>query len=135
MRITSIAPQFLVDDLVRSIAYYRDRLGFTLDFVYEGFYASVSRDGFAIHLKCAPRDVPDRLHQKQAEHLDGFISVSGVRELFEELHTRGAAITKPLEQQPWATIDFHVEDPDGHVLCFSEPVSVTRNPFPVARFP
>ena len=47
-RITGIAPQFLVDDLDRAIAYYRDRLGFELDFKYESFYAGVSRDGFAI---------------------------------------------------------------------------------------
>ena len=44
-RITGIIPQFLVDDLERAIAYYRDNLGFELDFVYESFYSSVSRDG------------------------------------------------------------------------------------------
>ena len=27
-RVTSLAPQFLVDDLGRAIAYYRDALGF-----------------------------------------------------------------------------------------------------------
>ena len=43
--IIGIAPQFLVDDLDRSIAYYRDQLGFEVDFVYDSFYASVSRDG------------------------------------------------------------------------------------------
>ena len=41
-RVTSIAPQFLVDDLERSVAYYRDALGFDVDFVYESFYAAVS---------------------------------------------------------------------------------------------
>ena len=120
MRITGIAPQFLVDDLDRSLAYYRDRLGFSLDFVYEGFYASVSRDGFAIHLKCAPKTVADRLHRKQDEHLDAFIVVSGVGKLFAELQSREANVTKPLDKQPGRTIDFHVEDPDGHILCFSE---------------
>ena len=38
--LTSLAPQFLVDDLSAAIAYYRDRLGFEPDFVYESFYAS-----------------------------------------------------------------------------------------------
>jgi uncharacterized glyoxalase superfamily protein PhnB len=40
--------------------------------------------------------------------------------LFSELETRGAKVIKPLEQQPWACLDFYVEDPDGNVLCFSE---------------
>lgn len=42
-RLTGIAPQFLVDDLSRSIEYYCRCLGFSLDFNYETFYASVSR--------------------------------------------------------------------------------------------
>jgi uncharacterized glyoxalase superfamily protein PhnB len=118
--LTGIAPQFLVDDLDRAIAYYRDQLGFELDFVYESFYASVRRDGFAIHLKCGPKAPGYREFRKQNEHLDAYISVSGIRGLFSELEARGAKAVKPLEQQPWACLDFYVEDPDGNVLCFSE---------------
>jgi catechol 2,3-dioxygenase-like lactoylglutathione lyase family enzyme len=119
-RITGIVPQFLVDDLDRSIAYYRDKLGFDLDFIYESFYASVSRDGFAIHLKSAPKLAADRAHRKENEHLDAHIAVSGVRELFSELQRRGAEVIKPLEARPWASVDFYVDDPDGYILCFSE---------------
>jgi len=118
--ITAIVPQFLVDDLSRAVAYYRDRLGFDLDFVYDSFYASVSRDGFAIHLKEAPRLAGEPEFKKQQEHLDAYVSVSGVRELFSELQSRGATVIQPLQQQPWSCIDFIVEDPDGYVLCFSE---------------
>lgn len=120
MTLTSLSPQFLVDDLSVAIAYYRDRLGFELDFEYESFYASVSRDGFSIHLKCAPKTVADRTHRKQNEHLDASIGVQGVDALFEELKTRGAYIIRPLEQRPWGRKDFYVEDPDGYILNFSE---------------
>jgi uncharacterized glyoxalase superfamily protein PhnB len=119
--LTGIAPQFLVDDLDRAIAYYCDKLGFELDFKYQGFYAGVSRDGFAIHLKCAPKLPADREFRKQNEHLDAYISVSGVRGLFSELEMRGAQVIRPLAEQPWACVDFYVEDADGYVLCFSEP--------------
>jgi catechol 2,3-dioxygenase-like lactoylglutathione lyase family enzyme len=118
--ITGIAPQFLVDDLDRAIAFYRDRLGFELDFTYQSFYAAVSRDGFSIHLKHAPKLAADRAHRKQNEHLDAYISVSGIRRLFSELQMRGADVIKPLEERPWACVDFYVEDPDGYILCFSE---------------
>jgi catechol 2,3-dioxygenase-like lactoylglutathione lyase family enzyme len=120
-RVTGIAPQFLVDDLDRAIAYYCDKLGFQLDFNYQSFYASVSRDGSAIHLKCAPKIAADREHRKRNEHLDAYISVSRIRDLFSELEKRGARIIKPLEEQPWACVDFYVEDLDGYILCFSEP--------------
>lgn len=119
--LTGIAPQFLVDDLERAIRYYCDQLGFAVDFKYESFYASVSRDGFAIHLKCAPKSAADREHRRQNEHLDAYISVVGIRDLFKELEQRGARVIRPLEERPWACVDFYVEDPDGYVLCFSEP--------------
>jgi catechol 2,3-dioxygenase-like lactoylglutathione lyase family enzyme len=120
-QLTGIAPQFLVDDLDRAIAYYRDRLGFELDFKYQSFYASVTRDGFAIHLKCAPKFVAAREHRKQSEHLDAYIAVSNIRGLFTELTRRGAQVLRPLEARPWGCLDFYVEDPEGYILCFSEP--------------
>ena len=119
-RIAGIAPQFLVDDLERAIAYYCDRLGFELEFKYESFYASVARDGFAIHLKRADRLVGERAHRKTNHHLDAYIAVTGVRELFRELRGRGADVISGLEEQPWACVDFYVEDADGYILCFSQ---------------
>jgi catechol 2,3-dioxygenase-like lactoylglutathione lyase family enzyme len=121
--LNSIAPQFLVDNLDRSISYYCDHLGFEIAFKYESFYAAVSRDGIVIHLKCAPKFAADREHRKQNEHLDAYIAVSGVRALFDELKTRGAQVLKPLEERPWACLDFYVEDPDGYILCFSEQIA------------
>ena len=119
--LTGIAPQFLVDDLDAAIAYYREQLGFKLDFRYESFYASVSRDGFAIHLKCAPKTLADRTHRKQHEHLDAHIGVVNATILHDELRSRGALIIRPLEERPWSCRDFYVEDLDGYILCFSEP--------------
>ena len=118
--LTGIAPQFLVHDLDRTIVYYCDKLGFALDFKYESFYAAVTRDGFAIHLKHGPRLAGEKEHRKQNEHLDAYISVSGIRSLFSDLEKRGAQVIKPLEERPWACLDFYVEDPDGYILCFSE---------------
>ena len=96
--ISMAAPQFLVDRLDEALTFYEQRLGFACDFVYEDFYASVSRDGAVIHLKCAPKTQADRLHRKSGEHLDAFLAVSGVSELHEELMRRGASIMKPLER-------------------------------------
>ena len=119
-KVISLSPQFLVDDLPAALAYYRDRLGFETDFVYESFYAGVSRDGFAIHLKCSPKTAADRVNRKQNEHLDAYIGVRGIDALFEEIQSKGARIIRPLETRPWAQKDFSVEDIDGYILCFSE---------------
>ncbi|HME74046.1 MAG TPA: VOC family protein [Myxococcota bacterium] len=114
------APQLLVTNLSDSLAFYKERLGFKADFVYGDFYASVSRDGALIHLKCDSKSEAERAHRDSHEHLNAYLDVSGVRELYEELAGRGAPISKPLDKRPWGTIDFYVRDPDGNVLCFSE---------------
>jgi catechol 2,3-dioxygenase-like lactoylglutathione lyase family enzyme len=118
----SLSPQFLVDDVAASTAFYRDRLGFQIDFVYDDFYASVSRDGCSIHLKEAPKTEEDRRLRKAQEHLDAYVDVEGIETLYSELQAYGAPITKPLESRPWGVKDFYVEDPDGYILCFGEAV-------------
>jgi len=91
-----------------------------VDFVYDSFYAGVSRGGVLIHLKHAPKTVSDRAHRKEHEHLDAYVAVAGVEALYQELQSRDARITKPLGPRPWGHTDFYVEDPDGYILCFSE---------------
>ena len=118
--ISTATPQFLVTDVGRAIKFYEDSLGFQCDFVYEDFYASVSRDGASIHLKCAPKLEAERAHRKAGEHLDAHLPVSGIDDLHDEFVRRGAPITKPLTDRPWGARDFYVEDPDGYILCFSE---------------
>jgi len=118
-KLTGIAPQLLVDDLARAIEYYTRALGFALDFQYEDFYASVSRDGCAIHLKLPPKSEADPT-RRNPEHLDAYIATNNATALYDELRSRGAIIARPLEDRPWACRDFEVKDPDGHILCFSE---------------
>ena len=118
-----VAPQLLVDDLSVSIAYYEQELGFRTEFVYEGFYAALSRGGATLHLKCAPKTVADRRHRSEGGHLDAFFEVRGVEELHEECRERNAHRVGDLAERPWASRDFTVEDPDGYRLCFSESVA------------
>jgi predicted enzyme related to lactoylglutathione lyase len=119
-RITSLAPQLLVDDLDRAISFYRDVLGFSFSPTWGGFYAIGQRDGFAVHLKCAPKTAEDREHRRQHEHLDIYAGVTGVRALYEDCAAKGVTILKPLASTPWGTIDFYLEDPEGYIIAFGE---------------
>jgi hypothetical protein len=47
-RVTSFAPQFLVEYLERSIEYY-EKLGFTFGKPWDGFYAIGHLDGLELH--------------------------------------------------------------------------------------
>jgi uncharacterized glyoxalase superfamily protein PhnB len=119
-RITSFAPQLLVDDLEAMIKFYRDVLGFSFGPPWRGFYAIGERDGFAVHLKCAPKTLEDRTHRHQKEHLDIYASVVGVAALYDACKAKGAIITKPLARTAWGTIDFYLADPEGYILAFGE---------------
>ena len=116
-RMTSLAPQFLVDDLARSIAYY-EKFGFTFGEPWEGFYAIGQLDGLELHLKEAPKNVDERRDRRANEHLDAAAGVEGIEAFYAQCKANGATIIKPLAETPWGTKDFYVEDPDGNILCF-----------------
>lgn len=116
-RVTSFAPQFLVDDLDRSINYYQ-KLGFTFGEPWEGFYAIGELDGLELHLKEAPGNVEERRHRRVNDHLDAAAGVDGIEAFYARCAANGATIIKPLAPTPWGTKDFYIEDPDGYVVCF-----------------
>ena len=116
-RLTSFAPQFLVDDLERSIAYYQ-KIGFTFGDPWDGFYAIGHLDGLELHLKEAPKNEEERQQRRDNEHLDAAAGVDGIEAFYEQCVANGATIIKALTATPWGTKDFYVEDPDGNITCF-----------------
>jgi catechol 2,3-dioxygenase-like lactoylglutathione lyase family enzyme len=115
--VTSFAPQFLVDDLDRSIAYYQ-KLGFTFGEPWEGFYAIGRLDGLELHLKEAPKNEAERRYRRDNEHLDASAGVDGIDVFYRQCVASGVTITKPLTATAWGTKDFYVEDPDGYIISF-----------------
>lgn len=119
-RLSYIAPVFQVADLQRSIAWYRDRLGFELEFAHESSYASLARDGCRIHLRCSPPPARDQAAFEAAEHLDACCGVDDAARLAQELASAGAAITVKLRDMPYGR-ELYVRDPDGYILGFVQP--------------
>jgi catechol 2,3-dioxygenase-like lactoylglutathione lyase family enzyme len=116
-RLTSFAPQFLVDDLTLSMIYYR-KLGFTFGEPWDGFYAIGELDGFELHLKEAPKNDAERRYRRAHEHLDAAAGVDGIEAFYARCVANGATVLKPLVATAWGTKDFYVEDPDGYVIAF-----------------
>ena len=117
-RLTSFAPQFLVDDLERSIAYYR-KLGFSFGEPWDGFYAIGLLDGLEVHLKEPPRNPPaQRQSRRDGERLDAAAGVDGIEAFYERCVANGITVIKPLAATAWGTMDFYIEDPDGHIISF-----------------
>ena len=116
-RLTSLAPQFLVDNLGRAIAYYQ-KLGFTFGEPWDGFYAIGTLDGLELHLKEAPKNDEERRYRRTNEHLDAAAGVDGIEAFHARCEANGVIIIKPLTATPWGTKDFYIEDPDGYIIAF-----------------
>jgi catechol 2,3-dioxygenase-like lactoylglutathione lyase family enzyme len=119
-RLTYIAPVLRVQDLTRSLAFYRDRLGFALDFCYEDFYASVSRDGCHVHLQCGSPTPRDQAAFEREERIDACIAVQDAEALSSAFASAGAPFAVSLRAMPYGR-EFYVRDPDGYILGFVEP--------------
>jgi len=116
-RVTSFAPQFLVDDLKRSMTYYQ-KLGFVLGEPWDGFYAIGELDGLELHLKEAPKSGTERQHRREHEHLDAAAGVEGIEAFYARCIANGATILRPLTATAWGRKNFYIEDPDGYVIAF-----------------
>ena len=121
--LASIRPNFIVKDLQASITYYRERLGFQLDFQgpEDGpFWAGVSRDGIGIMLKAiAPEVLPIPNHTRHAwAPPDANIYSADPDALFDEFSRRGASFVKTLSFVEDGLWGFSVTDADGYVLVF-----------------
>ncbi len=119
-RLMYIAPVLRVQDLKRSLAFYRDQLGFGLDFCYENFYASMSRDGCHLHLQCATPAPRDQAAFERAGLIDACVVVQSVEALAAACAAAGAPFVVPLRHMPYG-VEFYIRDPDGYVLGFVQP--------------
>ena len=116
-RLMSLAPQFIVDDLERSMAYYR-KIGFRFGEPWDEFYAIGHLDGLEVHLKEAPKNPSERQWRRDSEHLDAAAGVDGIEAFYDQCVANGVTIIKPLAATAWGTKDFYIEDPDGYIISF-----------------
>ena len=116
-RLDYVAPVLQVADLSRSLSYYRNQLGFELEFEYQGFYASVLRDGCRMHLNCSQPVARDQKAFEAAEQLDACFGVQNAEDLAAAFASTGAVFSIPLREMPYGK-EFYVRDPDGYILGF-----------------
>ena len=121
--LVSISPFFIVKDLQASIAFYRERLGFQVDFQGpEGdvYYAGVSRDGVGIMLKTILPDVlpcPNHTRHPWARW-DAYIYTLDPDSLFDEFRQRDVPFVKELSFIDDGLWGFEITDADGYVIAF-----------------
>src|SRR4029453_13302483 len=121
--LVAICPFFIVKDLQASVAFYRERLGFELEFQGpedDVYYAGVKRDGIGIMLKTITPDVlPCPNHTRHpGARWDAYIYTLDPDALYEELRQRGVTFAKELSFIDDGLWGFELADADGYILAF-----------------
>jgi catechol 2,3-dioxygenase-like lactoylglutathione lyase family enzyme len=109
-----MSPLLAVADLERAIAFYTEKLGFSLEFTYEDFYAGIVKDGHSIHLK-AESPPP----KKGEDELDIMFYVDSIERFYEAALNQSIDIVQPLREMPYGR-EFYIADPDGNRIAFLE---------------
>ena len=117
-----------VANVQASAEFFRDTLGFSIDFLHghPAFYGSVSRDGACVHLKFVHEPVLAVGAQDRDGFITAFIEVENVKALYAEYVTAGATFDQKLKKQAWGGRDFIVRDADGNGIGFVGPAAAAR---------
>jgi GNAT superfamily N-acetyltransferase/uncharacterized glyoxalase superfamily protein PhnB len=118
-KFTRAIPQLPVVNVTAAAQFYRDVLGFQIDWTWgENDYGAVSRDDAVFYL-CAwkPPIAP----------VTCIINVPEVDPLCAEWRAKGAKIVSDPEDKPWGLREFTVEDNNGHRFRIGQPSTVSKH--------
>jgi uncharacterized glyoxalase superfamily protein PhnB len=110
---TSAIPVLPASDIEASVAFYRDKLGFSLAFQYPE-YAGVEFGPVQIHFcHCDDPEI--------AKATSCRVNVIEVDALYEEAKKQGVVHpNRPLENKPWGFREFTVIDVCSNAIVFAE---------------
>ena len=126
--IHGIAPCFIVKNVPKALAFYRDRFGF--DITYQGpegdiFFGIVERGAAMIMMKAIGVDpAPNGTRDIKQGILpwDAYLYVPDPDALAAEFALRGVDFLKPIHNNDDNLRGFEVKDVDGYVLYFGKPL-------------
>jgi catechol 2,3-dioxygenase-like lactoylglutathione lyase family enzyme len=118
-----------VADVERSIAFYRDSLGFEVEATYDDPpYATLARAGMRLSLAEQGHPAEDRPGVTMNAPADPsslqvvlVLEMSGVREAYESLSAAGVPFLAEPYSPPWGGHRCFAVDPDGYLVELEEP--------------
>ncbi|MCD4845983.1 MAG: VOC family protein [Methanosarcinales archaeon] len=137
MELKKLAPNFAVQDIGKTVEFYRDVLGFKLEMVVpedksgieqelterkKYIYAMMSRDGVGVMFQRTDsigEDVPSLKGVPIGASVSFYIEVEDINALYQEIKPK-ARVVKELETAWYGMQEFYIKDCNGYILGFSE---------------
>lgn len=120
MQISSAIAQLRTTDLAESIRFYTTKLGLTLEFQYQDFYAGIRAGRQVFHLKLSDERDPSIEFVEKGEHFHLYLETDDVSAAAATLRRNGVPLVKEVHETAWGTREFVVKDDQGHTLYFGE---------------
>ena len=124
-----LTPNLMVEDVARTIAFYREVLGFqvltTLPEQEPFDFAIVQRDSVELMFQSRASlsdNVPALTGAPIGASQTFYIDVEGIRDLYQALHDK-VEIVVDFHTTFYGTQEFYFRDINGYILSFSEPAS------------
>lgn len=121
-RAREMTASLTVKDLQKSVAWYRDVFGFTIDRRIErdGILRAVALKAGAIRILLNQDDGARGLDRAKGEGFSlQFITSQNVDEIANRIKTHGGSLETEPADMPWGVRSFRVRDPDGFKFAIS----------------
>lgn len=120
MQISSAIAQLRTTNLVESIRSYTSKLGLTLEFQYEDFYAGIRAGDQVFHLKLVDERDPSIDFVEKGEHFHLYLVADDAAAVAEAWKRNGVRLVKDVHETAWGTREFAINDDQGHTLYVGE---------------
>ncbi len=121
LRLRSMAASFTVNDLERSIAWYRDVLGFTVGERWEedGQVRGIQMKAGTCDIMLGQDDFAKGRDRKKGEGFRLWVSTAqDIYRLATQIKARGGKLDYEPQLTPWGDRAFAITDPDGFKITF-----------------
>jgi len=116
-----------VSDVRATVAFYRDVLGFTEEWLWSGG----SDDGTPTFggVRCGQAHIMFSLQPQLQPKIEGhthWLRVEDAQGMYERHKSAGAQIVREIENKPWGFREYTVRDPNGYHLRIAGPINYVR---------
>ncbi len=124
LALSSASPSFTVNDLEKSLGWYRDVLGFEVEEEWkdDGKVVGVSLKAGNVSFMIGQDDWKKGRDRKKGEGFRLYCETKkSVDDLARRIESKGGRLDGPPTDQPWGTRDISLTDPDGFKITIAVP--------------
>ena len=118
--IYGVITQLRTTDLAASIRFYTAKLGLTLEFQHQDFYAGIRAGSQVFHLKLVDERDPSIDFVEHGGHFHLYFETDDAEATAEALKGKGLSLVQDVHETAWGTKELVLKDDQGHTLYFGE---------------